>query len=153
MKVIENINLQESVKIDIESMDPPLKSNSVGLSDKLDVFGDRMLATNININDVRNKIDGKILKNFNSIFKPSGYSLVELQKSGWTGQHPSGSTRMAKKKEDGVVNENLKVFDAENIYVLGSSVFPTVGYANPTLTIVALAFRLSEHLSSTYKSK
>lgn len=46
----------------------------------------------------------------------------------------------------GVVDKNLKVFGVNDVYVCGSSVFPTVGYSNPTLTIVALALRLAEHL-------
>jgi len=37
----------------------------------------------------------------------------------------------------------------ENLYLVGSSVFPTSGYANPMATTVALAVRLAEHLKST----
>jgi choline dehydrogenase-like flavoprotein len=62
--------------------------------------------------------------------------------------HPNGTTRMSKSKDDGVVDLNCKVFDVENLYVAGSSVFPTAGHANPTLTIVALAIRLADHLKS-----
>jgi choline dehydrogenase-like flavoprotein len=63
--------------------------------------------------------------------------------------HPNGTTRMAKSVEDGVVDLNCKVFDVDNLYIAGSSVFPTAGHANPTLTIVALAIRLADHLKST----
>jgi choline dehydrogenase-like flavoprotein len=48
--------------------------------------------------------------------------------------------------KQGVVDKNCRVHGLENLYVTGSSVFPTIGYANPTLTIVALAIRLAEHL-------
>ena len=41
---------------------------------------------------------------------------------------------------------NANVVDIDRAYIAGSSVFPTSGYANPTLTIVALAARLSDHL-------
>ena len=61
--------------------------------------------------------------------------------------HHAGTTRMAGHPSQGVVNASLQVFDVENLYVCGGSVFPTSGYANPTLTIVALAFRLADHLS------
>ena len=39
-----------------------------------------------------------------------------------------------------------------NLYVAGSSVFPTCGSANPTLTIVALALRLAAHLKDTLQA-
>jgi len=45
-----------------------------------------------------------------------------------------------------VVDQNLKVFGIENFFVLGSSVFPSGGHANPTYTIVQLSYRLSDHL-------
>jgi len=44
------------------------------------------------------------------------------------------------------VDENTRVHGVENLYIASSSVFPTSGVANPTLTIVALAIRLADHL-------
>jgi choline dehydrogenase-like flavoprotein len=60
--------------------------------------------------------------------------------------HHMGTTRMADDPRDGVVDRSGRVHGLENLYVAGSSVFPTGGYGNPTLTIVALALRLAEHL-------
>lgn len=65
-----------------------------------------------------------------------------------TGWHPTGATRMSDDPKLGVVDANCKVHDITNLYVAGSSVFPTSGYANPTLTIVALSLRLAEHLKA-----
>jgi choline dehydrogenase-like flavoprotein len=48
----------------------------------------------------------------------------------------------------GVVDANCRVHGLSNVYVAGSSVFPTGGYANPTLTLVALALRLADHLKA-----
>jgi len=53
---------------------------------------------------------------------------------------------MASSASDGVVDSNCKVFDVDNLWIAGSSVFPTSGWANPTLTLVALADRLAHHL-------
>jgi choline dehydrogenase-like flavoprotein len=60
--------------------------------------------------------------------------------------HHMGTTRMARDPNHGVVDSNCRVHSFENLYVAGSSVFPTVGYANPTLTLLALALRLGDHI-------
>ena len=60
--------------------------------------------------------------------------------------HQMGTTRMSEDAGAGVVDPNSRCHDVANLYVAGSSVFPTFGFANPTLTIVALTLRLAEHL-------
>jgi choline dehydrogenase-like flavoprotein len=62
------------------------------------------------------------------------------------GYHHMGTTRMSARPADGVVDINCKCHDIENLFLAGSSVFPTGGYANPTFTIVALALRLANHI-------
>lgn len=62
--------------------------------------------------------------------------------------HHMGTTRMADSDERGVVDRTCKVFGINNLYMAGSSVFPTAGNANPTLTLLALTRRLSHHLRS-----
>ena len=57
-----------------------------------------------------------------------------------------GTTRMHADPRIGVVDANLRTHDVENLYVVGASVFTTGGDANPTLTVVALAERLADHL-------
>jgi choline dehydrogenase-like flavoprotein len=64
------------------------------------------------------------------------------------GDHPMGATRMADSPRDGYVDANCRVHGVPNLYIASSSVFPTGGYANPTLTIIALAARLADHLIS-----
>ena len=61
-------------------------------------------------------------------------------------RHHMGTTRMHDDPRVGVVDANLKCHDADNLYITGSSVFPTSGIANPTLTLLALTLRLSDHL-------
>ena len=62
--------------------------------------------------------------------------------------HPAGTTRMATSPGQGVVDPDLAVHGVDGLYVVGGSVFPVAGYANPTLTIVALALRLAQHLQA-----
>lgn len=64
------------------------------------------------------------------------------------GCHPMGTARMSGSPADGVVDADLRAHDVENLHVCSSAVFPTGGHANPTLTIVALAHRLADHLAS-----
>jgi choline dehydrogenase-like flavoprotein len=64
------------------------------------------------------------------------------------GGHHMGTTRMHVDPQKGVVNENCHVHGISNLFIAGSSVFPTSGYANPTLTIVALALRLADHVKT-----
>ncbi|MCX4246596.1 GMC oxidoreductase [Paraliomyxa miuraensis] len=60
--------------------------------------------------------------------------------------HHMGTTRMSDDPARGVVDRHCQVHGVDNLHVAGSSVFPTGGAANPTLTIVALALRLADRL-------
>ena len=62
--------------------------------------------------------------------------------------HHMGTTRMHNDSKQGVVDENCKVHGTTNLFIAGSSVFPTSGYANPTLTIIALSLRLADHIKT-----
>lgn len=69
------------------------------------------------------------------------------------GYHHMGGTRMSASPSEGVVDADCRVHGYDNLYVAGSSVFPTGGWANPTLTILALSMRLGEHLSERLASE
>jgi choline dehydrogenase-like flavoprotein len=64
------------------------------------------------------------------------------------GWHHMGATRMALSARDGVVDPDCKVFGLDNLYIAGSSVFPTSGCANPTFTLLAMTIRLADHLKA-----
>lgn len=53
--------------------------------------------------------------------------------------HHMGGTRIGLNKKDSVVDKNLKVHGVNNLYIFGSSVFRSVGIANPSFTIVQLS--------------
>jgi choline dehydrogenase-like flavoprotein len=64
----------------------------------------------------------------------------------WSGCHHMGTTRMSDDPDAGIVDRNCRAHSVRNLYVAGSSVFPTGGYVPPTFTIVALALRMADHM-------
>lgn len=69
------------------------------------------------------------------------------------GWHHMGCTRMHDDPKRGVVDANCKVFSMDNLYIAGDSCFTTGGAVNPTLTIVALSLRLSDHVKERMDSQ
>jgi len=65
--------------------------------------------------------------------------------------HPTGTIRMGTSSKDSVVDENLRLWAAENVHVLSTAVFPVAGSANPTFAQLALAARLADYLVMTTK--
>lgn len=74
-------------------------------------------------------------------------ALTHLQGYAKVGCHHMGGTRMHGDPRQGVVDADARVHGIANLYVAGSSLFPTGGAANPTFTLVALALRLADHLN------
>ncbi len=87
-----------------------------------------------------------------------GQLLIQLDKDerSWPpnligAAHHIGTTRMHVDPKHGVVDQNCKVHGIANLYIAGSSVFPTSGAVPPTLTIVALGLRLADHIKRIMK--
>lgn len=111
-----------------------------------------------------NELDKKTIKMAHNIFMDryikanvGGYSYSESGLDQFINQkinsfnsaaHHLGTTRMSEDPRFGVVDQNCLVHGMTNLYVAGSSVFPTGGHVNPTLTIVALSLRLGEHIKN-----
>lgn len=70
----------------------------------------------------------------------------KAKRHGIVGGHHIGTTRMSDDPRHGVVDRDCRVHGVDNLYVASASVFPTSGQANPTLTLLALTFRLAEEL-------
>ncbi|SDM32014.1 GMC oxidoreductase [Kriegella aquimaris] len=116
--------------------------------EKLDAFGDPLAKVTMKLTEWDRKSYTKFVElapqlaeamsaNKVSDVTPPGFGL---------GYHPSGATAMAKKPDEGVCDENLKVFGLNNLHLVSNSVFPHMGSNPPTLTIAALALRLAAHL-------
>ena len=68
------------------------------------------------------------------------------------GFHHMGTTRMASDPRRGVTDGLGKVHGLPNLHIAGSSLFPTAGWANPTLTILALALRTADSIAAEVES-
>ncbi len=132
-----------------------LPGNAVRLGDARDAFGRQLprLDWRLSERDVRSVQRAFAL--LGRAFERAGQGRIELDfpdtADCWRaacagGKHHMGTTRMHESPTQGVVDADCRVHGTANLYVAGSSVFPTGGYANPTLTIVALAIRLADHL-------
>jgi choline dehydrogenase-like flavoprotein len=73
---------------------------------------------------------------------------ADILRDGAYGGHHLGTARMSESPATGVVDAQCRVHDVDNLYIASGAVFPTSGQANPTLTIIALAVRLAEHLAA-----
>lgn len=80
-----------------------------------------------------------------SITGSDGKAGPDIDNPRWVWHH-MGTTRMSAEPRDGVVDGNCRIHGMDNLFVAGSSVFPTVGNDMPTLSVVALAHRLADHL-------
>ncbi|EMD81814.1 FAD-dependent oxidoreductase [Pacificimonas flava] len=64
------------------------------------------------------------------------------------GFHHMGTTRMSRSPRNGVTDDTGRVHGVANLHIAGSSLFPTGGWANPTLTIAALALRTADKIAA-----
>ena len=136
------------VLIDLEQL--PSKENRVTLSNQRDAFGRRRLGLHWRWTAADETHRQRILSLVEREMERAGMGRVRRVRSAPpdpVAHHPMGTTRMHADPLEGVVDAQLRVHGMENLYVAGSSVFPTGGFANPTLTAVALAVRLADHLA------
>lgn len=132
----------------------PNPQSRVILSDREDGIGGRVADLNWELNDLDArtfKIGQEIMVRELSALGLGRFQVEEidldLTRDRAKGHyHHIGTTRMAMTASEGVVDPSLKVFGVPNLYICGSSVFPTAGYSGPTMMIVALALRLADEL-------
>ena len=133
----------------------PDPDSRVTLADDVDRLGSRRARVTWKLGTTQRRSSARmheLLRNALARANVGEVSLFpESHDTGWPaslshGGHHSGTTRMHRSPAEGVVDENCRVHEVGNLFIAGSSVFPTIGYANPTLTIVALALRLADHV-------
>ncbi len=133
---------------------PPTPSSRVVLGDEADPFGNRRVHLSWSLPPAMYRTARRTAELFAAELGRRGLGRVALDVEALEGEvyqpgfHHMGGTRMHADPRRGVVDGDSRVHGVDNLYVAGSSVFPTSGYANPTFTIVALTLRLADHLAA-----
>ena len=143
-------NTEILLQLDIEQY--PSRDSCIKLGKELDKYGRQIakIRWKVSEKDIHNikLIKEKFLKKFSAIKGIKLHILddnANIFKSSDT-YHPVGVCCMGKKKES-VVDENLKVYGTENLWVVSTGVLPSAGSANPTFTMLCLADRLVEQIT------
>ena len=135
-----------------------MAASRVRLSDKQDCFGLRKVALDWSLSKSVTKTLLRSQKIIDEELRSSGIGYLEIEPSLEAGElpdsidwiwHHMGTTRMDPDPEKGVVDTDCRVHGLNNLYVAGSSVFPTPGYDTPTINIIALTIRLADKLKGT----
>lgn len=135
----------------------PDEESSISLNNKIDAFGNKIASLNWKITPATwhtavkaaNTLKDEIEKL--SFGKVNLYSNINLTQENWRDYltdvcHHMGGARMSATADQGVVDTNLQIWKVPNLYVCSCAIFPTASHSNPTLTMLALAVRLTKHL-------
>ena len=138
----------------------PNPSSRVTLADTTDIFGMKRLKVDWRFSEIDSESVVQSCRVISSelercdagkmLFQPE-HMADHIRTTCGVGSHHIGTTRMAGDSSRGVVDDSCRVYGVENLYIASSSVFPTSGVANPTLTVVALTIRLADHLKAEFR--
>lgn len=133
----------------------PCRESRVSLAAQRDALGLRRTRLHWTFNDYDFEMLDRSIGLINAYLGQTGLGRLRLKKpvndktmNGriGTGLHHMGTTRMSADPADGVVDADCRVHGVDNLFVAGSSVLPTVGFSNPTLTIIALTCRMADRI-------
>ncbi|BAY65870.1 glucose-methanol-choline oxidoreductase [Calothrix brevissima NIES-22] len=124
------------------------KSNRVFPSQEQDIYGIRKIDVEYEMTENDRQMQQSMLLYGKQILsKCSGTLMFTYTSEPGHSIHYAGTCRMANNSHEGVVNQNLRSFDHENLYVCDGSVIPEISEKNYTLTIMALAHRLATYVA------
>jgi choline dehydrogenase-like flavoprotein len=138
----------------------PYSKSRIYLGEDRDILGMRRTVVDWRLTNLENHSINIFLGHLASEFNRLDLGRIELVDYQWPGDpaqfgsvlhdssHHMGTTRMSQSPKKGVVDSDCKVHDVDNLFIGSSSVFPTGGYSNPTLTTIALTIRLADHLKN-----
>jgi choline dehydrogenase-like flavoprotein len=148
----------------------PNRSSAIRLAPETDALGRRLALVDWRLGSADLELLHLSLRRFQEAIRSTGQGTVLLPSQPdptedayltqhWSGHraalagshHHMGTTRMDPSPDQGVVDVHCRHHQLDNLFLAGSSVFPTGGYANPTLTIAALGRRLGHHLITRHR--
>ncbi len=135
----------------------PNPESRVTLGEKRDALGMPETKLDLRLSEIDKRSINRTVQLFVQELGKKGLGRAQINFHDWPphfyyGNHHMGTTRMDADPKRGVVDSNCRIHNIKNLYIAGSSVFPTSGSANPTLTIVALALRLADHVKQSMSS-
>lgn len=148
---MEHASRNRSLRIDAQIEMLPHEDNVVALDDsETDSLGNPVPHVSVDVSDHEKATGEAAIETILDIFEEMDAAVTEV--SDPTEQelqyHHKGTTRMGTDPEASVVNPELRTHDLENLWIVSSSVFPTGGAVNPTLTIAALALYGADNVMS-----
>ena len=141
--------------LDVNAEQTPNPDSRVYLSDEADALGVPRLHIDWRTTDQDRDMVARAMPLLQAAFGASGAAEIEFGARTPTeyaanltriGGHHIGTARMGATADEGVIDANGQAFDCRGLYVAGAAMFPTSGFANPTLVLVALSLRLAQHL-------
>ncbi len=135
----------------------PNFQNKIRLSNELDGLGVPFANIYYKKDDIVRKTARVMMEELGKLYVNKNIGRVSIDeflynnmdyKTDGGGQHHLGGTIMGSSNANSVVDVDLKLHSNKNLFVLGSSVYPSGGHANPTFTIVQLACRLADKIST-----
>ncbi len=151
-------NSDGSYPLEFNCEQTPLASNRITLTDEVDSLGEKRVQVQWRVCDEDADAAQRGFLLLRDTLQQHSSCRLEFDESALRqaigrsaplGGHHIGTTRMAASPREGVVDRNCAMFELPNVFIASSAVFCTSSHANPTLTIVALALRLADHLKTT----
>ena len=136
----------EFIVVEMMFEQAPDRLNRIMPGRKVDAFGDPLARLDYRLSslDQRTLVNGKAMQQ--ALAEALGRIDRHSPLRGGS-HHLCGTTRMSRDPDEGVVDADLRVWGTDNLYLLGSNVFPTSMTVPPTLVVVALALRLAARWS------
>ena len=133
----------------------PDRENRIMLGTDVDALGMTRICQHWRLTETDLRGVAGALHAYKAGFAKAGIGALELELNQGAPQvmyaslhHPMGTTRMHDDPKQGVVDARCRVHGTENCYVASAGVFPTGGYANATLTVLALAIRIADDVKA-----